>query len=549
MLKRLHIQHYAIIDQLEIDFSNRLNIITGETGAGKSILMGALNLILGERADTSALQPSKKCVIEGVFEIHNTSTEIFFAANDLDFSEEIVVRREIAVNGKSRSFINDTPVSLSQIRQLSVMLVDLHQQFDTMELSDENFQREVIDALAGNKDLLQELKMVYQTYSHTKKELQILHQRQSDANKEQDYHQFLYTELEELNLQPGELETLESELKLLSNAENIKQQLSSINFLLQNNEEPVIQQLKIALQKLNSLTSFHPSLAQLHQRLQSSYVEVQDISGELESVENNISLDAERISIINEKLSSGYKLFKKHNVKTTDELLAVQKDLQQKLSGLLDISNQIESLQAAFSESEKKAILIADKISAKRKKQTKPFADQVNALLKQVGMPNARLKVDMQFASLSETGTDDVVFLFDANKSDRFESIKKVASGGELSRLMLVIKSMVASKVELPTLIFDEIDSGISGEAARQVGNIMKGLSAQHQLIAITHQPQIAAKADAHYFVYKAIAQDKIVTSVKRLNDDERIIAIAQMLSGEVPTAAAIQNAKEMVAN
>lgn len=549
MLKRLHIQHYAIIDQLEIDFSNRLNIITGETGAGKSILMGALNLILGERADTSALQPSKKCVIEGVFEVHNKNIDSFFHENDLDQSEDIVVRREITPNGKSRSFINDTPVSLSQIRQMSVLLVDLHQQFDTMELSDENFQREVIDALAENADASQELKNIFAYYAASKKELQHLQQMQTDANKEQDYHQFLFTELEELQLKPNELEELEAELKLLSNAENIKQQLASVNYLLQSSEEPVVQQLKIALQKLSSVTSFHPSLAQLQQRLQSSYVELQDISDELESVENNISLDAERINIINDKISAAYKLLKKHNVKTTDELLTVQHNLQQKLSALLDISQQMEKLQQDVEATEKKALVIAEKISAKRKKQSKPFAEKINELLKQVGMPNARLKVEIQPAALSENGIDDVVFLFDANKSDRFESIKKVASGGELSRLMLVIKSLVASKVELPTLIFDEIDTGISGEAARQVGSIMKGLSAQHQLIAITHQPQIAAKADAHYFVYKAIIKDKIVTSVKKLNEDERIIAIAQMLSGEQPTAAAIQNAKEMVAN
>ncbi len=549
MLKRLHIQHYAIIDQLDIDFSNKLNIITGETGAGKSILMGALNLILGERADTSALQPQKKCIIEGIFEVRNEKIDAFFLHNDVDQLDEIVVRREISPNAKSRIFINDTPVSLTQIKQLSGLLVDLHQQFDTMELVDEAFQRDVIDALAENSHDLLQLKDNFQSYSVLKKEWQRLQQLQSAANKEQDYNQFLYAELEELHLQPNELENLDAELKLLSNAENIKQQLSVVNNILQTSDEPVLQQMKIVLQKLHTLSSFHPSIEQLHVRLQSSYLEIQDISDELEVVENNISSDAERIQIIHDKISAGYKLLKKHNVKTTEELLSVQQLLHQKLTALLDISNQIEKLENDVDRAEKKAITLAEKISVKRKKQTPSFVEKVNGLLKQVGMPNARLKVEIKTAVLSENGIDEVIFLFDANKSDRYEFIKKVASGGELSRLMLVIKSLVASKVELPTLIFDEIDSGISGEAARQVGNIMKGLSAQHQLIAITHQPQIAAKADAHYFVFKAIVKDKIVTSVKKLNDDERIIAIAQMLSGEEPTAAAIENAKEMVAN
>ena len=549
MLRKLAIQHYAIIDQLEIDFSKKLNIITGETGAGKSILMGALNLILGERADTSVLQPTKKCIVEGYFEVSNDDIEHFFTQNDFDRSEEIVLRREISANGKSRMFINDTPVSLSQVKELSILLVDLHQQFDTLELNDEHFQRKVIDALAENSALLIELKEIFTKYSSAKKELNDLQKIQADANKEYDYNKFLFDELEELHLKPDELETLEGELKLLSNAENIKQQLNSATFILKESDEPVVQQLKIVSQKLSGVSVVHSGIAELNERIKSSLIEISDIADELGIMEHNTGLDADRIESINERLSSGYRLLKKHSVQTTGELLEVQHKLEEKVNQISDIARNIIKLQDETTMLESKAKTLAEKISLRRNKQLKPFTDKVNGLLKQVGMPNAQMKVEITAGVLSVFGSDDISFLFDANKSGRFESIKKVASGGELSRLMLVIKSLVATKLELPTLIFDEIDTGISGEAAKQVGLIMKELSGRHQLISITHQPQIAAKADAHYFVYKAIAGDRIVTSVKLLNNDERILSIAKMLSGEQPTAAAIENAREMVRN
>lgn len=551
MLSRLHIQNYAIIDDLRISFSDNLNIITGETGAGKSILMGALNLILGQRADNSVLQQQdKKCIVEGLFLVRkNDEVTEFFTANDLDYEEEILVRREISANGKSRSFINDTPVNLSQLKALAVLLVDLHQQFDTLELNTENFQRDVLDAFAENSSLLQQLKTQFEEYTKTKKELESLQVQQDNANKELDYNRFLFDELEEISLKENELEDLDAELKLLNNAEQIKQQLSAVYFELKDGEQPLVQQLKVLQNKMRLLNEYHPAINTLSTRLQSAALEIQDVADELESIGDSVSFDQERIEIINERISLGYKLLKKHNVNGTADLLRIQSSLRQKLDAVLNMSSSIEKLDTATKTLYAACMKIAQLISEKRQLQIKPFTTKVNKLMVQVGMPNAQLKVQLKTAPLSLFGTDEIEFLFDANKSNRFEPLGKVASGGELSRLMLSIKSLVARKLQLPTLIFDEIDTGISGEAAKQVGIIMKELSTAHQLIAITHQPQIAARASAHYFVYKEIKDDKIVTSIRLLNNDERITAIAKMLSGEKPTAAAIENAREMVAN
>jgi DNA repair protein RecN (Recombination protein N) len=551
MLQKLHILNYAIIDEIEIDFSKNLNIITGETGAGKSILMGALSLILGDRADSSVLQAKeKKCIIEGYFSNKkNAAISSFLKQNELDSEDELVIRREIAVNGKSRAFINDTPVNLNQLKELSSMLVDLHQQFDTLELGDDDFQREVVDALADNGELINAFKNAFAQYTSCKKQLIALQDEQAKANATLDYNQFLFDELNEIDLKENELENLDAELKLLSNAESVKQQLGGIYFELIESEQPVVQQIKLLSNKLQSLTQYHSNIENLFKRLQATQVELQDIADEVDTINNTINYSAERIQIVNDKITIGYKLLKKHNVTTTNELLTIKTDLESKLNDVLNISDAIAKKEKETNEWLAKSESIAEQISTNRKKITKPFAQNINTLLVQVGMPNAQIKIQIDDVALNATGKNNIEFLFDANKSNKFEPLRKVASGGELSRLMLCIKSLVAKKLQLPTLIFDEIDTGISGEAAKQVGNIMKELSTNHQLISITHQPQIAAKAHAHYFVYKAIKEDKIVTSIRLLNMDERITAIAQMLSGEKPTAAALENAREMVGN
>ncbi len=549
MLKQLLIQNYAIIDEIQIKFSPSLNIITGETGAGKSILMGALNLILGERAETNVLlNKEKKCIVEGVFSIDaKDAVKLFLQDNDLDNEAELVLRREIAVNGKTRSFINDTPATLQQIKQLASLLVDLHQQFDTLELGDTDFQREVIDALAENKTPLVEYRSVFNKWKYSKKELDELQQQKAGFNKELDYNQFLFDELNELGLKENELEELDQELKLLSNAEEIKTTLSKVFFELKESEQPVTQILKQLVQQLQGFTEHHPNLPAIIQRLQSTQIELADIAEETEQVNDSVQFDQQRINIINDKLAAGYKLLKKHGVTTTNELLTIQSELEQKLQAVLNIDEAIIAKEKEVVSFLSQAETIAEKISKARHKQTKPLEENVNTLLHQVGMPNARLKVEIKQSALSEFGKDNIEFLFDANKSNRFEPIRKVASGGELSRLMLCIKSLVAQHIDLPTMIFDEIDTGISGEAAKQVGIIMKDLSKKRQIICITHQPQIAGKASAHFFVYKEIKGEAIKTNIRLLDEDERITAIAKMLSGEKPTAAAIENAREMM--
>ena len=559
MLQKLYIQNYAIINELEIDFSDKLNIITGETGAGKSILMGALSLILGERADSTVLlQKEKKAVVEGSFTAqHKKNIMDFLKENDLDADEGLMIRREIAANGKSRAFVNDTPVNLNQLKALGSLLVDLHQQFDTQELNSSDFQQEVLDALAGNMEILQQFQQVFHQYKKSKKELTELQSEQSAANAVLDYNQFLFDELDEANFTANELEELDIELKLLSNAEGVKQELTGICYDLKESEQPVVQQLKALYNRLHTLDKYHTGIAELGKRLHSTQLELADIADELEHINNSIHYSADRIQLVSDRISMGYKLQKKHGVTTTNELLVLKDELQQKLNDIVNISEAIEQKEKQTAVLLHQCTQTAKAISDNRKKNIKPFTENVNSLLARIGMPNARFTAAaLPLEALGELGIDKIEFLFDANlpagqagKSNRFEPLRKVASGGELSRLMLCIKSLVAKKLQLPTLIFDEIDTGISGEAAKQVGNIMKELSASHQLISITHQPQIAAKADAHYFVYKAIEKDKIVTSIRLLNNDERITTIAQMLSGEKPTAAALQNAREMVGN
>ena len=552
MLSRLSIKNYAIIDQLEVEFSGRLNIITGETGAGKSIIMGALGLILGQRAESNILlNREKKCIVEGCFRgaMSDDGVIAFLRANELDVNEELTVRREIAPSGKSRAFINDTPVNLGQLNQLSSLLVDLHQQFDTLELGESDFQREVLDALAGNGAALREYRQDFDKAQAAGRKLQALKGQKEQFNKEFDYHQFQFNELEEAGFKENELEDLDVELKMQSNAEGIRNALAKTYFELEESEEPLIRSLKAMVNGLQPYSELQPDLPNLIGRLNSAYIELQDIADEVDRISNHIHADAEAIERINERLSLGYKLLKKHGVKTTNELLQIRRELNEKLQAVLNIDEAIAASEQEHTELTSRAEARAEKISAARKAQVKPLETQVNKMLAQVGMPNARIRVDIRKGVLGSTGVDEIEFLFDANRSNQFNPLRKVASGGELSRLMLCIKSLVATSMNMPTLIFDEIDTGISGEAARQVGIIMKELAAARQVLCITHQPQIAGKADAHYFVYKEVRNDAVTTGVRQLDTDERIVAIARMLSGEKPTAAALENAREMVMN
>ncbi|NIG53295.1 DNA repair protein RecN [Chitinophaga sp. Cy-1792] len=547
MLQRLIIKNYAIIDHLEVDFSGNLNVITGETGAGKSILLGALSLILGERADPGVLfNKADKCVVEGIFLVKNGQISAFLQEHELDLEDQLIIRREISAAGKSRAFVNDTPVNISQLHELAQYLVDLHQQFDTLELGNADFQREVIDALAKPAQLTA-YQQLFTQYLQVQKRYKELFDNRDNANKELDYNKFLLDELTEADFKENEIEDLDAELQVLSHAEEIKNTLSKVYFQLKEDEQPILQTLKQIQSSLMTISSFHKDVPAVAERMQSLYVELQDITGDIDRLGDQVQYDGNRIEQVNERMAMGYRFFKKHGVQTTAELLEIKATLEQKVSSVLNLDEELAQLEQEQSNLRLQLEQMAENISATRKEAAAPFEKRVNELLAQVGMPNARMKVEIVQGELNAYGHDTIDLLFDANKSNHFAPVGKVASGGELSRIMLCVKSLVAKSVHLPTLIFDEIDTGISGEAAKQVGVILKDLAREHQIICITHQPQIAGKADAHYFVYKDAAAEKVTTSVRLLSLEERINKIAQMLSGEKPTAAALENAREMV--
>ncbi len=549
MLLHLHIQNYAIIEEISINFSDGLQVITGETGAGKSIIAGALSLVLGERADTTILQRrDRKAVVEASFRVdHLKDVERFLTEQELDREQELVLRREISPNGKSRAFINDTPVNLDQLRHLCSMLVDLHQQFDILSLAETGFQLAVVDALASNAKILHQYRLVFHQLQKARQELEMLQAKQIAADKENDYNKFLFNELDEASLKENEFEEAEILLKRQSHSEAIKSALSGIYFNLETSEVPIVHQLRLFSQQLEPFRLYHEKFPEILQRLSSLHIEMQDLAGDIESVNEQIQFDAVQIEKLNERIHTGYKLFKKHHVNTTSELISRRDELGNKLSESVSIAENIHAREKAVESLVKEATVIAQQLSVKRTAQLGTLEEKVNGLLKKVGMPNARIRVVCNAIALNEQGVDNIEFLFDANRNDRFEPLKKVASGGELSRLMLCIKSLVAQSMDMPTLLFDEIDSGISGEAAKQVGIILKELSDRRQVICITHQPQIAGKGDTHFYVFKEVKGEHVNTKIRLLEGESRIVVIAKMLSGEKPTAAAIENARELV--
>lgn len=549
MLQQLSIQNFAIISSLETPFGKGLHTITGETGAGKSILLGALGLVLGDRSDSSVLQdPARKCVAEVVCSTEgNATAKAWLQREGLYEEEAVILRREIAPNGKSRAFINDTPVNLTQLRAFAALMVDLHQQFDTMELGEADFQREIIDVLAGNQEILETYRGHYKAWRQLQQEIATLRQQQQQASAEEAYHRFLYDELSAAALQQGELEALEQELKLLSQAEQIRQALAIAVQVLQSGEEPLAGRLKQLVQQLTPYGNLHQKLGTISERLRSAQIEINDIAGELEDLQDAIALDEARIQFVQERLDIGYKLLKKHGVQTTDELLHLQQELEAKLQLVFDVANEIASKEAASASHEKLLLEQATLLSKRRKESATKMVDQVNALLQQVGMPNASVQVRVDAASPGPWGADAIALLFDANRSGRFEPVEKVASGGERSRLMLCIKSLVGTAMQLPTMIFDEIDTGISGEAAKQVGMLLQSLAASQQVIVITHQPQIAARGQAHYFVYKENQAGTIQTKIRMLEGEERVQHIARMLSGDEPSPSSLKTARELM--
>lgn len=549
MIKKLHIHNYAIIDELQIDFSEGLTIITGETGAGKSILIGALGLIMGNRADTKSLyDETEKSVVEGVFDISSYDLIPFFEANELDYDPELVIRRELSPTGKSRAFINDTPVNLSTLQQLSSTLIDLHQQFDTLDIHETSFQLRVLDALAENKNLLVAYRRQFRQFEADKTRLASLKSAQANSAKEQDFVSFQLTELDEAALTDGEQEALEEEHMRLTNAEDIKRNMSAAFLALSEDESAIISQLDEILHAVQAVKKFDKDIEAVHQRLEGIKYELDDLSRELERLSEGTEFDPERLNEIQTRLDMIYRLQAKHQVNSVVQLLEIQESLRSRLQAVDDLSEQITELEAGIAKQQEQLYEIADNLSARRKSVVADFETQVVAMLRLLSMEHARLEVSIDtLPALGPTGLDEVNFLFAANMGSRLQMIKDVASGGEIARLTLVIKSLVASAIPLPTLIFDEIDTGISGGVALKMGQILRALSDQHQVVSITHSPQVASKADAHYFVFKEIIGNRTATSVKQLDMEGRIAAIAIMLSQNPPTESALKNAKELL--
>ena len=550
MLQKLVIKNYAIIDHLTIEPDAHLNTVTGETGAGKSIILGALSLILGERADTAVLiNKNEKSVIEGFFDVSNN--EVFQQAlteAELDHDTQCIIRREIAVSGKSRAFINDTPVTLTVLNKLTSLLVDLHQQFGHLALEDDNFQMEALDAIGKTTAQAATYKKLYDQHKKIKQQLTAKKDQQAQWQKEADYKQYLLDELLQAAFKPDEIEHADQQLRQMGHAERIIGVLQAGRTMLDEGEQPIVNELKRLSQQLQGITDVMPEIKPLQERITSVWAELKDISGELENEEGKVALDPKIMDELQQKVDTGYKLLKKHAVKTTNELLAIQQQLEEDLKATLDVNEAIERLSKEEAFIYKELITEAEKLSAQRKKAAPGFAGKINELLILVGMPNARFDIRIETTQPTAHGTDKVQFLLDANKSGQFQLLQKAASGGEMSRIMLCIKSLTAKALHMPTLIFDEVDTGISGEAARQVGILLRDLSQYHQVICITHQPQVAARGSRHFYVYKeADKNDRLSTKVKMLQQDERVLAIARMIGGEQPSEAAISNARELV--
>lgn len=549
MLTRLRIQNYALIKELDIDLRSGFSIITGETGAGKSILLGALSLILGQRADSMVLKDkSVKCVVEAVFRVDGLGLEELFLSNDLDYDNFAIFRREINPAGKSRAFINDSPVMLKTMQDIGFRLIDIHSQSQNLELNNLAFQLMVVDICAGNQELLSSYKDNYRDY---RKLISDLHEAEAKAEKSKadlDYFQFQFDQLYKAALAENEQELLEKELELLTHAEEIKAGLSNVAELLNGENISALIQLKTSIGVITRLNKFLPEAEGLTQRLESLYVDLKDIAEEAGSIGEKVEYDPERIGSINERLDLIYSLEQKHHVKSVEELIAIRNSLETKILAVSSNDEEIQRLMKLKDQKKAEIEGLANRLSAKRQSVVAEIESRVLQQLLQLGMPNSKFKVGISsLSSPGNNGIDVVSFLFTANKNGVLCEISKVASGGEMSRVMLAIKALISKSKALPTIIFDEIDAGVSGEIAERMGIILKEISADMQVINITHLPQIAAKGDHHFLVYKQDSESETTTRLKLLTKSERIEEIAKMLSGENITTAAILNAEELL--
>lgn len=549
MITSLSIKNYALIEKLSIDFSKGFSTITGETGAGKSIILGAIGLVLGKRADLTSLKnKEEKCIIEAHFEIGKYYLLPFFEVNDLDYDAETIIRREILPSGKSRAFINDSPVNLQELQELSLFLIDIHSQQQTQELSDENVQFKIIDAISNNKETILEYQTLLKSYKADKSKLNELLKKLSESKKEQEYNTFLLDELVAAQLKSGEQEILEADFEKLNNVETIKESIDKA--LAIANEEQIgvmnnLKEIKVSLQKIASFSTDYSSLLE---RISSVTIEFDDIGAEMNRCSDKLINDPEQLDLISQKLQVIYNLQKKHQVSSVDELLQIQDNLENLVLELENIDEEIVVLTSSIDQNRIELDQYSEIIHSNRLQAIPVLSNKLISILETLGMPNVRFKIDV---SSSETyflnGKDELQFLFSANKGTDFGLLKKVASGGEMSRIMLAVKAILAQYSKLPTLIFDEIDTGVSGEIAIRMGEIMKEMSAEMQIFAITHLPQIAAKGDAHFKVSKSTVGDDTQSELKLLSEEERVVEIAQMLSGTIVSESALNHAKALL--
>jgi DNA repair protein RecN (Recombination protein N) len=548
MLQHLTIRNYTLIRQLELRPSPGLNVITGETGAGKSIMLGALGLLMGNRADTKVLwDENEKCVIEATYDISDYRLKSFFKSNDLDYDDTTVIRREISAGGKSRAFINDTPVTLDVLKSLGSALMDVHSQHETLELGNHLFQLSLIDAFAGNQKLLDQYREDWQNYLEARDTFNKLTSEANQLREESDYIKFQLDELTKANLDDADQGALESELKVMEHSEEIKNRLNAVIDLLGRSDANVQQLLTESRNSLNHIAAFSPAYETLLNRIESVRIELADIADEAEREEGNVEFDNERIQLIQEKLSMLYRLMKKHHANSVQELLALRESLSEKDKLTSNLDEALLKAEQHFKECEKKMLLSGNKVSESRRKIFDPLSKQILKLLKDLGISDASLSVDCQTVAPTSTGIDKIEILFSANKGISARPLALVASGGEFSRLMFAVKYIMAEKKAMPTLVLDEIDTGVSGEIAIQLGNLMVNMSKKHQLIAISHLPQIAAKGETHYFVYKDNSAAKTISTIKQLNDLERVEEIAKMIGGAKPSKVALENAQELL--
>jgi len=549
MIVSLSIENFALIEKLSVRFSDGFSVITGETGAGKSILLGALGLVLGKRADLSSLKnKEEKCIIEAHFQLKNYNLKSFFDDNDLDYEEETIIRREILPSGKSRAFINDTPVNLNELQELSNFLIDIHSQHQTQELSEDGVQFQIIDSVASNEVILNEFCIQLKEYKKIKSEIKLKRELLLSFSKEQDYNSFLLEELLAAKLKSGEQELLESQFEKLNNVELINENLSRILSLSNQDQFGVIQGLKEIKVSIQKIASYSQDFSDLSERISSLLIEFDDIENEISDLAESIHSDPVELQLLNEKLQFIYSLQKKHQVNSVDELLVIQNELDSKVVSSVTLESEISSLEKQLQNTESTLDDLAATLHNNRIKSIPVLTKKMEDILSNLGMVNARFDIQLiQKEVYLNNGKDEIQFLFSANKGSEFGLLKKVASGGEMSRIMLAVKSILSQYSKLPTIIFDEIDTGVSGEIAHKMGEILKGMSSNMQVFAITHLPQIAGKGKEHIKVYKVIKENQTLSELKLLKQEERVLEIAQMLSGSNVTETALNHAKELL--